>query len=139
MIDSLTPLELDLLRTLTRRVCILTLSQIASGWWPALRRLRGVRQQLRRLEMASLVEVDCINAHPLMVVDRLLNADHPLINEPERVRAPNEAAHLRLRDPQRAFRHQLGRYDTAGQRASPTPQHPVSRAPRRRSELVTAM
>ena len=36
MIASLTSFERDLLRTLTRRVCILTLNQIASGWWPAI-------------------------------------------------------------------------------------------------------
>ena len=83
MIASLTSLELDLLRTLTRRVCILALSQIASGWWPAIRRLRGVRWQLRRLELASLVEVDCINAHPLLVVDRPLFAWQPGQDDPD--------------------------------------------------------
>ena len=83
MIASLTSFERDLLRTLTRRVCILTLDQIASGWWPAIRRLQAVRQQLRRLEVAGLVEVDCINAHPLLVVDRPLFAWQPGQPDPD--------------------------------------------------------
>ena len=83
MIASLTSFERDLLRTLTRRICILTLSQIASGWWPAIRRLQAVRQQLRRLEVAGLVEVDCINAHPLLAVDRPLFAWQPGQPDPD--------------------------------------------------------
>ena len=94
MIAALTLIERDLLRTLTRRVRILTLSQIASCWWPAIRRLRGIRQQLRRLEAAGLVEVYCVNAHPLLRVDGPLFAWQPGRNDPD-VDHIGEATRLR--------------------------------------------
>ena len=83
MIAALTRFERDVLKSLTCRVRILTLGQIASCWWPAIRRLRGVRQQLRRLETAGLVEVYCINAHPLLCVDGPLFAWRPGRSDPE--------------------------------------------------------
>lgn len=79
----LTHIELDLIRTLTRRVRLLHLSQLAAGWWPEIRRQRGLRNQLQRLEAAGLVQIHAINAHPLLVVDRPLFAWRPGHDEPQ--------------------------------------------------------
>ena len=60
--------ELDIVETLTRRVRLLSLEQIARVWWPKLRSLRGVRRRLRSLSTAGLVARAIVNVHPLLDV-----------------------------------------------------------------------
>ena len=78
-----TRVELDLVKSLTRCVRILEFSQLSAGWWPAVRRPRGIAQQLTRLQSQGLLETFCINAHPLLSVDRPLYAWQPGIDEPD--------------------------------------------------------
>jgi hypothetical protein len=65
--------ELDIIQSLTWRVRLLSLDQIARIWWPDVASRRIVRRRLRRLATAGLVDVTVINAHPL------LNPEHPLV------------------------------------------------------------
>ena len=76
------PVEFDLLRSLTRCIRVLEFTQIRAGWWPAVRRHRGIGQQIARLESTGLLETFCINALPLLLVDRPLCAWQSGTDEP---------------------------------------------------------
>ena len=53
--------DLDIVETLTRRVRLLTLEQVAGIWWPDAVTLRVVRRRLRKLADAGLIERRVIN------------------------------------------------------------------------------
>jgi hypothetical protein len=59
------PRELDVVETLTRRVSVLSLGQIARGWWPEEVSGKGVRRQLRRLREGGLLHRAFVNVSPL--------------------------------------------------------------------------
>ena len=56
--------DLELVETLARRVRLLTVGQIAAGWWPSDVALRTVRRRLRRLLAGRLLLRSIVNAHP---------------------------------------------------------------------------
>lgn len=64
---SLTPTarDADLLATLTLRVRLMTVWQVAQVWWPDGQSQQAPRQRLARLAEAGLVEVCTVNAHPI--------------------------------------------------------------------------
>lgn len=73
--------DLDLVETLTRRVRLLAVEQVAAGWWE-----RGtpriIRRRLRRLSGAGLIVQTVINAHPLLPLGKPLVSWKPGKPEP---------------------------------------------------------
>jgi len=53
--------DLDIVETLTRRVSLLTLDQIARIWWPTAGSARVVRRRLRRIAAGGLVACHLLN------------------------------------------------------------------------------
>ena len=82
MTITLTARDLDLLETLTRRVRLLTVRQIAVHWWPDARSQCQTRRRIERLAAARLVEVHRINAHPLLPITKPLFTWKPGDDEP---------------------------------------------------------
>jgi hypothetical protein len=80
---SLTERDLDLIETLTRRVRLVAVSQIAKLWWSNASGSATARSRLRRLQSAGLVERHWINAHPLLPVTRPLVAWRPGDDDPD--------------------------------------------------------
>jgi hypothetical protein len=64
--------DLDIVETLTRRVRLLSIRQIARIWWPQAGSLRVVRRRLRRVAQSGLLARAIVNVHPL------LNLSQPL-------------------------------------------------------------
>jgi hypothetical protein len=80
---ALTHRDLDVLETLTRRVRLLTVQQVAQLWWPEGNCQRPARCRLERLSMANLIELHRVNAHPLLPVKAPLFAWQPGEVEPD--------------------------------------------------------
>ncbi len=80
---ALTSRDLDLLETLTRRVRLLTVHQVAELWWPDGNRQRPARGRLERLFAAKLIELHRMNVHPLLPVNAPLFAWQPGEAEPD--------------------------------------------------------
>ena len=78
-----TKTDLDIVETLTRRVRLLSVEQIARVWWPEIRSLRVVRRRLRRLSAAGLVAKAMVNIHPLLDVCSPLVRWTPGEDEPD--------------------------------------------------------
>ena len=68
MMLTLTERDLDLLDALTLRVRLLTLRQVTELWWPTGENQRCARRRLECLEVAQLIEIHRVNAHPLLPV-----------------------------------------------------------------------
>jgi hypothetical protein len=83
---ALTSRDLDLLETLTLRVRLLTVRQVAQLWWPGGQNQRQARRRLERLAAANFVEMHRINAHPLLPVTRPLFDWQPGGDEPDNER-----------------------------------------------------
>ena len=64
MKDPWTDIEIDVIETLTRRVRLLSLSQVGDLWWPDAPSQRVVRRLLRRLRQAGLLCRTVINVQP---------------------------------------------------------------------------
>lgn len=69
--------DLDIVETLTRRVRLLTIEQIARIWWPARGTIRVVRRRLKHLIDGRLLQRTVVNAHPSLPVTAPLAAWHP--------------------------------------------------------------
>ncbi len=69
--------DLDLMETLCRKVRLLSVRQVAAGWWPDGGSLRIVRRRLRRLSSAGLLNRTTINAHPPLAIGQPLAAWKP--------------------------------------------------------------
>jgi hypothetical protein len=68
MTTHLTIRDLDLLDVLTRRVRLLTLSQIAELWWPDGKNQQCPRRRMEALARSELIEIHRVNTHPLLPV-----------------------------------------------------------------------
>ena len=83
MMLTLTERDLDLLDALTLRVRLLTLRQVTELWWPTGENQRCARRRLECLEVAQLIEIHRVNAHPLLPVTSPLFAWAPGDAEPD--------------------------------------------------------
>lgn len=83
MTHTWTTRELDIVETLTRRVRLLSLSQLGRVWWPEASSHRVVRLAMRRLLHAELILRSVINAHPLLVIKGPLLAWMPGQDAPD--------------------------------------------------------
>ena len=72
MISSWTTRDLDIVETLTRRVRLLSILQIARIWWPQAGSLRVVRRRLLRVAQSGLVTRAIVNVHPLLDISQPL-------------------------------------------------------------------
>ena len=80
---TLTPRDYDILETLTRRVRLLTVLQIAMVWWPTAKSQCHCRRRIDRLVNAGLIEVLCVCVHPLLPVEKPLFRWTPGAEEPD--------------------------------------------------------
>jgi hypothetical protein len=80
---TVTPRDIDLLETLTCRVRMLMVKQIALGWWAEGSSPVAARRRLVRLARAGWLRLHIINAHPLLRVDRPLLRWKPGAGEPD--------------------------------------------------------
>lgn len=64
--------DLEIVETLTRRVRLFSIEQIAAGWWRGGPPLRLVRRRLRRMVAAGLLQRSVVNAHPLLPLTKPL-------------------------------------------------------------------
>lgn len=83
--------DLDIVETLTRRVRLLTVEQVARIWWPSASRLRIVHRRLRRLTSGALLHRTIVNVHPLLQLKRPLLAWNDNNAEPNFERASTHA------------------------------------------------
>lgn len=75
--------DMDIVETLTRRVRVLSLTQISAIWWAAAGSHRVTRRHLRRLVSGNLIVRTTVNAVPVQSVDR------PLFNWRQGKREPD--------------------------------------------------
>lgn len=75
--------DLDIVETLTRRVRLLSIEQIARIWWPAADGLRVVRRRLQRLIDGRLLDQTMVNAHPPLPVSSPLTVWMPGDDAPD--------------------------------------------------------
>ena len=104
MTTTWTPRDLDVVETLTRRVRLLAIEQIARIWWPSATSSRAVRRRLRRLAAGGLIHRAIVNAHPLLPIARPLVRWSPDRNDPDFGRA---SAQARSRWNQPAIPHEV--------------------------------
>lgn len=83
MISLWTTRDLDIVETLTRRVRLLSIEQIAHIWWRCADARRAARRRLRRLAAAGLVIRTVVNTHPLLDISEPLAAWSPGAEEPD--------------------------------------------------------
>lgn len=83
MISLWTARDLDIVETLTRRVRLLSIDQIARIWWSRAGSLRVIRRRLRRLAAAGLIHRTIANVHPPLDVSRPLAQWKPGVDEPD--------------------------------------------------------
>jgi hypothetical protein len=62
----LTPRDRSILATLTSKVRLVTLHQVAATWWSGSGALPNARQRVRRLRQADLLDARSLPAHPLL-------------------------------------------------------------------------
>ena len=79
---TLTPRNLDVLETLTRRVRLLSLQQVARIWWPDGHSTAGAIRRCDSLSADGWIERHVINAHPQLAI-RPLSVWNPGEDEPE--------------------------------------------------------
>ena len=75
--------DLDIIETLTRRLRLLAIEQIARIWWPRAGSRRVIRRRLRVLADANLIHRTIANVHPLLDVSRPLAQWSPGDDEPD--------------------------------------------------------
>jgi hypothetical protein len=75
--------ELDIVDALTRRVRLMTLSQIGQTWWSELGSQKAVRRELKRLREGGLVQRTIINAHPRLALKSPVAVWQPNHVEPD--------------------------------------------------------
>ena len=75
--------DLDIVETLTRRIRLLNIEQIARIWWPANGGLRVIRRRLQRLIDGRLLDQAIVNAHPPLPVSSPLTVWKPGDNAPD--------------------------------------------------------
>jgi hypothetical protein len=75
--------ELEIAETLTRRVSLLSVDQIASIWWPDIGSNRDVRRKLRPLREALLIHRTFVNVHPRLTLQRPLIEWQPGMPSPD--------------------------------------------------------
>ena len=75
--------DLDIVETLTRRVRLLNIEQIARIWWPANGGLRVIRRRLQRLIDGRLLHQAIVNAHPPVPVSSPLTVWKPGDDAPD--------------------------------------------------------
>jgi hypothetical protein len=80
---TLTDRDLDLLETLTSRVRLLSMRQVASIWWPGHTGRDRVRRRLRRFAAIRFIELHRINLRSLPALSRPLFAWQPGRDEPD--------------------------------------------------------
>ena len=80
---KLTPRDFDILETLTRRVRLLTVWQVARIWWPNAKSQCHCRRRIESLVRAGLIEMLSICVHPLLPVDKPLFRWKPGATEPD--------------------------------------------------------
>ena len=80
---NLVPRDLELLDTLSLRVRLLTVRQVAELWWPSGSNQRRVWKRLEQLAAHKLVEIHRVNAHPLLPVSSPIFAWQPGKEEPD--------------------------------------------------------
>ena len=79
--------DIDIVRTLAVKVRVLTLDQVAMGWWESTKRATfHARRRLAKLVSANLLQRYRINVHPL------LDATEPLYSWSPSSEAPDAAA-----------------------------------------------
>jgi hypothetical protein len=75
--------DLDIVETLTRRVRLLSVEQIAHIWWPGAKTQRIAQRRLRRLVAANLIDLTVVNVHPPADQIRPLAAWSPGEDDPD--------------------------------------------------------
>jgi len=98
MISPWTKRDLDIVETLTRRVRLLAIRQIARVWWPRARSLRLVRRRLRWLSCCGLISRTIVNVHPLLEPNEPLAVWSPGDCEPD-FQGVSTKANARWRSP----------------------------------------
>ncbi len=88
---ELTPRDLDILQTLTRRVRLLAMEQIRRIWWPKYGSARAARRRMLKLAAAGLVDRTIVNAHPLLPVEQPLAVWRQGNEEPNARRVSRQA------------------------------------------------
>ena len=83
--------DLDIVETLTRRVRVLSLTQISAIWWTAAGSHRVTRRHLRRLVSGDLVVRTTVNTVAVQSVDRPLFNWRPGKREPDHRRVSSDA------------------------------------------------
>lgn len=78
-----TPRDLDLLRTLTRRVRVIERRRVAAAWWTEAPTSRRAHRRVEQLIKAEWLESHLVNVHPPLSVDRPLFAWQPNGRSPE--------------------------------------------------------
>ena len=75
--------ELDIVDALTRRVRLMTLSQIGHVWWPEVGSQKTLRRELKRLRDGGLVQRTMTNAHPRLAIKSPVAVWEPSQVEPD--------------------------------------------------------
>ncbi len=83
MITTWTHREIDIVDALTRRVRMMTLSQIGQVWWPELGSQKALRTELKRLRKGELLKRTMINAHPRLAIKSPVSVWVPGQSEPD--------------------------------------------------------
>lgn len=88
---TITERDLDLLKTLTLRVPMLTIGQVAQLWWPEARYQRAARQRLALLEKAGWIELHTVNLQRPLTTFRPLFIWKPGVQDPDAERIACES------------------------------------------------
>ncbi|HQX48439.1 MAG TPA: hypothetical protein PLY87_00080 [Planctomycetaceae bacterium] len=83
MMTTWTHRELDIVDAHTRRVRMMTLSQIGQVWWPELGSQNALRNELKRLCEGGLLKRTIINAHPRLTIQSPVSVWQPSQTEPD--------------------------------------------------------
>ncbi len=82
-----TPVELEIVETLTRRVCLMSGSQVADVDWSGGESVNHLGSLLNRLLAADLLQRTIVNVHPRISLDEPLVAWQPGADQPDLQRA----------------------------------------------------
>ena len=83
MITTWTLRELDIVDAHTRRVRMMTLTQMGHVWWPELVSQKPIRRELKRLRDGGLLWRTMINAHPRLAIKFPVSVWEPSQTEPD--------------------------------------------------------
>ncbi len=79
--------ELEIVETLTRRVCLMSASQLADVDWSGIESVQPLELPLNRLLAAELLLRTVVNVQPRLTLDKPLVAWQPGANQPDLQRA----------------------------------------------------